>query len=171
MRRAMNKERLKKWKTEQLSNRVLYGWTALTALVFVLFWTVGYDLPFPEDPNFNAPLFTDVLLLLMVLSFIAATVIAVATIVRTARIRSKGEQVVNGIPVKRISYSIAIGLLAIFLLTFAFGSTSPMKINGVNFDEALWLRLTDMFVNTMLLMLVIAVGTVIYGATRYIRKR
>ena len=45
-----------------------------------------------------------------------------------------------------------------------------MMVNGAHFTDAFWLRVTDMFVNTSLSLLVIAAGVVIFGATRYYRK-
>ena len=38
---------------------------SLAVVVFALFFLVGYDMPFLENPDFNAPLFTDVLIILM----------------------------------------------------------------------------------------------------------
>ena len=51
----------------KLPSRVLYVLSGVTVLVFALFWLVGFNRPYDEDGNFNAPLFTDVLLVLMLL--------------------------------------------------------------------------------------------------------
>ena len=48
---------------------------------------------------------------------------------------------------------------------------APMLINGENYADWLWLKLSDMFVITSLLMLVAGIGAVCFGATRYIRKK
>ena len=45
-----------------------------------------------------------------------------------------------------------------------------MIVNGQNFTDGFWLRMTDMFVNSSLLLLVLAAGVVVFGATRYYRK-
>ena len=47
---------------EKISQQVFYIMIGLAVLVFGLFFLVGYDLPFEENPDFNAPLFTDVLI-------------------------------------------------------------------------------------------------------------
>ena len=76
----------------------------------------------------------------------------------------------NGIPARRITYT-TYGITAlILLLTFVFGSTQTMMVNGENFTDSFWLRMTDMFVNSSLLLLVLAAGVVAFGATRYYRK-
>lgn len=45
-----------------------------------------------------------------------------------------------------------------------------MKINGADYTDTFWLKASDMFVATSLLMIVAAIAAVIYGATKYIRK-
>ena len=68
----MKIKHLKSWGTERLSQRLLYILVGVSAVVFALFYLVGYDLPFDENPDFNAPLFTDVLIVLMVLVLLLA---------------------------------------------------------------------------------------------------
>ena len=75
----------------------------------------------------------------------------------------------NGIPVRRIFRITWIGTLAVLLLTFFLGGSAPMLINGENYADWLWLKLSDMFVITSLLMLVeesvpsVSVPHVIFG--------
>ena len=154
---------------EQVSQRIFYILIALAVLVFGLFFLVGYDMPFEENPNFNAPLFTDVLIGLMWLFLVGGIGLAIYSMWKDYR-GSRSEAVVNGVPVRRIFRVTWIGLLALLVLTFALGSSAPMLINGENYADWLWLKLSDMFVITSLLMLLAGMGAVIFGATRYIRK-
>ena len=154
---------------EQVSQRIFYILIALAVLVFGLFFLVGYDMPFEENPDFNAPLFTDVLIGLMWLFLVGGIGLAIYSMWKDYR-GSRSEAVVNGVPVRRIFRITWIGLLALLVLTFALGSSAPMLINGENYADWLWLKLSDMFVITSLLMLLAGMGVVIFGATRYIRK-
>nr|WP_296086640.1 hypothetical protein [uncultured Prevotella sp.] len=154
---------------EQVSQRIFYILIALAVLVFGLFFLVGYDMPFEENPDFNAPLFTDVLIGLMWLFLVGGIGLAIYSMWKDYR-GSRSEAVVNGVPVRRIFRITWIGLLALLVLTFALGSSAPMLINGENYADWLWLKLSDMFVITSLLMLLAGMGAVIFGATRYIRK-
>lgn len=154
---------------EQVSQRIFYILIALAVLVFGLFFLVGYDMPFEENPDFTAPLFTDVLIGLMWLFFVGGIGLAIYSMWKDYR-GSRSEAVVNGVPVRRIFRITWIGLLALLVLTFALGSSAPMLINGENYADWLWLKLSDMFVITSLLMLLAGMGAVIFGATRYIRK-
>lgn len=159
----------RKKSAEQVSQRIFYILIALAVLVFGLFFLVGYDMPFEENPDFNAPLFTDVLIGLMWLFLVGGIGLAIYSMWKDYR-GSRSEAVVNGVPVRRIFRITWIGLLALFVLTFALGSSAPMLINGENYADWLWLKLSDMFVITSLLMLLAGMGAVIFGATRYIRK-
>ena len=159
----------RKKSAEQVSQRIFYILIALAVLLFGLFFLVGYDMPFEENPDFNAPLFTDVLIGLMWLFLVGGIGLAIYSMWKDYR-GSRSEAVVNGVPVRRIFRITWIGLLALLVLTFALGSSAPMLINGENYADWLWLKLSDMFVITSLLMLLAGMGAVIFGATRYIRK-
>ena len=72
---------------------------------------------------------------------------------------------------RRIFRITWLGTLAILVLSFLLGSSDSMLINGENYADWIWLKLSDMFVITSLLMLVAGIGAVCFGATRYIRKK
>ena len=156
--------------TEKRSSAVLYALIGLIVVVFALFWLVGFSRPYIDDPNFNAPLFTDLLLITAYLLLAFALGIAVWAVVRSARTLGKGDRVVNNTPVRRISLTVGIGTFVLMLVTFVLGSSAPMKINGATYSDAFWLRMSDMFIVTSLLLIVAAVGAVVYGATKYNRK-
>ncbi len=157
------------WSTEKISRCVLYVLLGIVVIVFALFALVGFDIPYEENPDFNAPLFTDALIVLMWVLLIATIAFAVASIVRSYRESPRAKDS-NGIPYRRINKVIGLGVAVCLSVTFALGSTAPMLINGKNYTDTLWLRVADMFVCTALILLVVAVGTMVFGATRYIRK-
>lgn len=163
-------ENIHHWPTEKISQTILYIIVGLTILIFALFYLVGYNMQSVEDPSFNAPLLTDVLLIFMVLLLTVAAVIGIAAVIVGLRKRDSGDKVVNGVPAAKISF-ITFGVtFLLLLLTFVFGSTDSMMINGHQFTDVVALKLTDMFVQTSLVMIVIAVAAMIFGYTRYIRK-
>lgn len=159
-----------KHSTEQRSHRLLYALTTITAVVFALFWTVGYDLPWAENPDYNAPLMTDAVLALMLLTTLGAACTAVWAAVRSVRLQQRGNGRENGVPTRRIALAITIGLLLVLALTWVLGSTTPLRINGKPFADSFWLRMADMWITTILLLLGTAVGAAIFGATRYVRR-
>lgn len=154
----------------KLPSRVLYVLSGITVLVFALFWLVGFDRPYEDDGNFSAPLFTDVLLVFMLLLTAGAIGVAAWSAVRSGKVSGGGERVVNNIPVRKIGLAVAIGTVVMLFLTFLLASTDPMKINGLNYTDKFWLRTSGMFVSTSLVMIFLAIAAVVYGATKYIRK-
>ncbi len=161
---------LAKMDEERISQRVLYVIVALSAIVFLAFYLIGFDAPFTADSSFNAPLLTDVLLGFMWFLFAVTLIVSVVAVVRGVRRANQDEGVTNGIPARKITYITYGATALILLLTFVFGSTQAMVVNGQNFADTFWLRMSDMFVNSSLLLLVLAAGVVIFGATRYYRK-
>ena len=161
---------IKGWQTERISQRVFYVLIGLAVLVFGLFFLVGYDMPFEENPDFTAPLFTDVLIVLMWLLLLMALGLSVYSIVKGYRLSVKEEKMSNGIPENKIFRITWLATLAILVVTFLVGSSVPMLINGSEYGDWMWLKVSDMFVTTSVLMLIGAFGAVAFGATRYIRK-
>ena len=155
---------------ERISQRILYVIIALSAIVFLAFYLIGFDTPFADDSSFKAPMLTDVLLGFMWFLLCIAIVTSVFAVVRGVQRANRSEGVTNGIPARKITYT-TYGVTALLLvLTFVFGSTQSMLVNGQTFADSFWLRMSDMFVNTSLLLLVLAAGVVLFGATRYYRK-
>lgn len=161
---------IRSWSAEKISQRVFYVLIALSVLVFGLFFLLGYDMPFEENPDFNAPLFTDALIVLMWLFLLIAIVVAVFAVVKANRYAGKEAEKVNGIPAGKIFRLTWMGTLLLLMLAFVCGSSAPMLINGENYDDWFWVKASDMFVLSSIGLLVIAVAAVLYGATKYIRK-
>lgn len=156
--------------TDRLSGMVLMAIIAVTAVLFAAFYLVGFDTPFADDANFNAPVLTDVLLVFIYLLLAIAIAAAAVAVARGLRIRDKAESVVNGVPASRIARSSAILLGATLVVTFALGSAEPMGINGVQYTDVFWLKASDMFINTSGVLLLVAVLAVVYGLSGRNRK-
>lgn len=157
-------------KTDQISSRVLYSMVGLTVVVFALFYLVGYNTPYLFDPTYNAPVLTDLVLVLMYLMTAVALGIAVYSVVKGSRMRSS-EKVVNGVPVAKIAWGTIAFVAVSLVATFLVGSSEPLKVNGTLFKDAFWLRLTDMFIYTSLVLIAVAVVAVGYSMSGINRKR
>ena len=51
-----------KYDIKKKQSWIIIGLIAISAVIFLAFWMVGYDMPYEEDADFNAPLLTDMLL-------------------------------------------------------------------------------------------------------------
>ena len=154
---------IKNWSSEKISQRVFYLLVGVSVVVFALFFLVGYDMPSEENPDFNAPLFTNLLLGLMTLLLVAVFGLAIVSLVNGYRKTMGGKFYTNGIPENKIYRFIWFGTLTLLVLTFFLGSSASLFVNGENFNDWTWLK--------AIIMLVLAIASVIFGATRYIRKK
>lgn len=158
------------WPADKLSGRVLLLLISVSAVVFGLYYLVGYDTPFEDNVNYNAPTMTAALLVYIYLLLAAAVAAAVVAVVRGIRKRGKRDRKVNGIPVLLISYGTAALLAVLLLVTFAAGSAEPLEINGDEYASVFWLKTTDMFIRTSVLLIAVAVGGVLYGMSGLNRR-
>ena len=148
------KSKTRKQPAERISQAVLYAVVGLAVVVFALFRFVGYDTPYYDNPELNAPLLTDVL---------------------WAACRSFGKnhsaaKVVNGIHAARLARIVVAVVVLTLAATFMLGSTHPITVNGEAYADAFWLRTAAMFVDSSLLLIAVAVGAVVFGTTRSVRK-
>lgn len=155
---------------EQISTRVLYVLLAIIVLLFGAFFLVGYDIPFEEDPTFNAPMFTDAVLVFIYILVLATVVITAYAVFRSIKKRDKTTDTVNNIPAAKIVWLTTVLTAASMLLTFLLGSSEPVMINGVEYSNVFWLKATDMFINTAIILLFFAVCGVGFGLSGYNRK-
>jgi hypothetical protein len=155
---------------EKFSKQVFYGIIVIIAVIFCLFYFVGFHTPYWENPNFNAPLMTNVLLVFMFLLFVGTVGVVAWSMFTSLKKRGKGESVYNGIPVKRNAYIVSIGTILLLLITLLLASTSPMMINGKEYADAGWLKIADMFIWSSLILILVAFGTIVFGASRNWRK-
>lgn len=159
---------VRKWSSERISHTVLYSLTALTALVFALFYFVGYDTPAMWDERYIAPLLTDLVMFFMLLLLVGAIVVACVSKWHSAR-TNHTPAVENGIHGKRITLGVTAGTVALLGLLFALPSSS-VYVNGEMFEDTFWLRAANMFVISSLLLIIIGVGVILFGVIRNRRK-
>lgn len=160
-----------RWPAARLSAAVLYVLLGVAAVVFVLYYLVGFSRLSAEDPNFTEPRLTLLLLVFLWVMLGLALVMAVVSVVRSLRVRDKQQSHQNGIPVARIAVGTGCGLAVCLLLTFVLGSSRPMLINGLRYADAAWLKTADMFINTAIVLLLVAVIAVVCSNVRNARFR
>lgn len=165
------KIRFAKLAEERISQRVLYVLIGIAVLVFVLFFSVGFYAPFAENPAFNAPLLTDALIVFMWILLGLTVLVMLLSVFHTVKTISVKQRVVNGIPTYKITIAVFGTTFLCLVLSFLFGSSDSMVINGTTYADKFWLKASDMFVTSSLILLLAAIGASVFGATRYYRKR
>jgi ABC-type uncharacterized transport system permease subunit len=101
-----------------------------------------------------SPFFADVMLGLMYLMVVAALGVTAYSVWHGMRTRRKGDDIINGVPAGKIGWCVAILLVVCLLVTFLLGSSSPVVTNCVKFTDVFWLKATDMFIYTSILLII-----------------
>ena len=104
--------------------------------------------------SFVSPFFADLMLGLMYLMFAVALGVTAYSVWHTLRNRQKGDDIVNGVPAGKIGWCVAIALVVCLVVTFLLGSSSPVVTNGTVFSDRFWLKVTDMFIYTSILLII-----------------
>ena len=100
-----------------------------------------------------SPFFADVMLGLMYLMLVAALGVTAYSVWHGMRNRRKGDDIINGVPAGRIGWCVILLLIACLVVTFLLGSSSPVITNGEKFSDVFWLKVTDMFIYTSILLI------------------
>lgn len=170
MKTAERRYSLRNIPADRLSGRVLMLLVAVAAVVFGAFCLVGFSMPYEENANFTAPLLTDALIG-FIYTLVAAAVAAMGVSVFRSLKSGSGRQGTSaGLPGAHISYGIAAFVAVSLAVTCLLGSTEPISINGEKYTSAAWLRITDMLIDTSLLLIAVAVLLVAFGVSGLGRK-
>lgn len=156
-----------KWPAVRVSQTVFYAMIALTVVMFGAFYLIGYENPYDDNPDFNAPLLTGAVVWFMLLLLAAAIVTVVAAATVSTRKHSHAARNANGINARRLTASVTVLVVLALVLTFALAPTSAVYVNGSPYHDTLWLRATEMFVDTSLLLLIATLAAVVYGYCRH----
>ena len=100
----------------------------------------------------------------------AALAATAVSVVRSVKTRSFSSVTSTGVPSARITAATVLLLVVTLVLSFAFGSTEPLPVNGRMFSSALWLRLADMFITTSAVLITVAIVAVTFGMSGLNRK-
>ena len=88
--------------------------------------------------NIVSPFFADLMLGLMYLMLVVALAVTAWSVWHTLRSRRKGDDIVNGVPAGRIGWCVS----------------KPVMTNGVRFADTFWLKTTDMFIYSSILLII-----------------
>jgi hypothetical protein len=104
--------------------------------------------------SFVSPFIADIMLWLMYIAIVVAVIVTIVSMARTVRLRTKDEEVVNGVPRTRMAWIVIVAFLLCLVLTFLLGSSEPVKTNGELFTDTFWLKAADMFIHTSLILII-----------------
>ena len=114
----------------------------------------------------DSTLFIDILLWTVYVLLAAAVVMAVWSAVHGVRTHESSADPTASRCTSMIGYATA-GLVTVSLLvTYLLASTQPVVTNGNPYTDTLWLRLTDMFIYTSILLICLCSAIVVVAKFR-----
>lgn len=149
---------------------VLYACFALIGIVMIAFFGYGYDNPVGD---YNAPVCTEGLMWLMYGMFAVTFVLAIWSIIRGIKISmgTKGENI-SGVPggkVTTISFVLLLASLVIGLVC-NLNETEFTAADG-NVTSAAMVTITDMFLVSIYIMLVLTTIAVLFNMSGLLKKK
>lgn len=154
----------------QKAGCIFYAIIGVSVLLFAGFRLIGYDMPYDENPDYNAPMLTGLLIWFMLLLVVATLALTLWSAWRSAKSSIADSGTVNNIPARRIALGVAGATAAILAVTFACSDTKALTVNGNTYADAFWLRMAGMFIGTSLVMTAGAIAALIFGTTQNRRK-
>lgn len=151
---------------EQLSGIVLKAIISVTAIVFLLFFLIGFDEIYEESPEYNEPAMTNMLIWYVLIVSLSAFVSIVVAVILQIKKQIRRDHADNRVPRQLVSLSITITTIIALTLMFVFGSSDPIIVNGEQFTNWIWLKATDMFIGVIALLLIVAFIAVIVSSMR-----
>lgn len=103
-------------------------------------------------------------IMIIVLEVVVAVALGVClwSVVRSA-MRSAREKNTKSREQRLTSVCVAVVTVVLLVVTFLLGSSAPLIINGLPYDDGWWLRVADMFVASTCVMLFLAAAAVVVG--------
>ena len=167
---AVTNKHNKKWSEEKISSAVLILLVTMSVIMFTAFFAIDYDTPWDENTEFISPAFTDSLINFMFFMVGSGIVAVAASAMYFLKCHGHPLDVTGGIPTGKIAIVCTAILLITLVITYFTASDSAILINGRSYDDAAWLKVTDMLIHTSEVLLVLAVLAVAYGMSGLNRK-
>lgn len=104
------------------------------------------------------------LMLWLIYIVVATVVVAMAvSVVRTLRLHQTSMAVSNRVPQRRLAWGVTVFAVALVVVACLLGSSSPMLINGISYDDTFWLKVSDGLIVSSVVLMIVAACFVAYG--------
>lgn len=144
---------------EKISKYTLWAGMGISILVLILFFAIGYDRPFEENPKFTDPQLTDALLIWTYFLVAVAIIVTLWSLFHGLTTKGTGTMKETGLVSK--TGLIAWGLCAVSLILGAaigfMGKDETMLINGKDWNDPTDIILTDMCMVSILILTVVTI--------------
>lgn len=155
-------------KASKIASIVYYVLLALSAVVFVLFFCVGFGNQESLPSGFyKSPQFTNLLMWWM---YILVAICGICTVV--GAVTAKGGKVDSQMPAWGDTLA-KVGLwlfVPVLLVTWFLGSKAPIMTGTGLYEDAFWLQATDAIIYTVYVLLVVTVVALVASLSGVFKK-
>ena len=150
---------------EKISKYTLWAGMGISIVILLLFFVVGYDRPFEENPKFTDPMLTDALLIWTYFLVFAAIVVTIWSLIHGATTKGTGTMKETGLIAKSgtIAWGICICSLVLGLILGFISKDENMLINGKDWNNPFDIIITDMSMVSILILLIVTICATIYS--------
>jgi len=155
---------------EKISKYTLWAGMGISILVLILFFAIGYDRPFEDNPKFTDPMLTDVLLIWTYILVAVAIVVTVWSLIHGLTTKGTGTSKDTGLAAhtNSIAWGICIVSLIIGAIYGFMCKDDTMLINGKDWKGPTDIILTD---TCMISIVILTVVTIIATAWSMISSK
>ena len=157
-------------KTQLISKYVMLGVIAVSAIVFLLFFFVGWDDEYVGD--FVAPMFTSLLLFLMYACVLLTAGLTVWSVVKSAQ-SNKGVDSASytGVPGgKIIMFTCVITIISLAIGGVLGIGEEDFRAADGTVTTGGWVTVVDMFIWSMYILTLVAIGAICVTMSGYLTK-
>lgn len=108
-------------------------------------------------------IFINVLLVFIEILIVGTVGLSVWSHVRSVKLRDSADKNKNSIPMVKIAAWIAFAIWVVYLITEIFTDSDSININGKLYDDSLWLHISDIVLNTAIVIFTLAALAVCCG--------
>lgn len=156
---------------DKIASWLLRGLMGVSILVFLLFFLIGYNTPYEENPNMNNPLLTDAVIILCILF----TVIAVAATIWSAvqkGMQGSSSNRESGLIGRTglVSGGLLVASIVIGVIVGVINQGETLLINGESWNNPFDIIITDASIISIIILLVVTVAALIYSMVARVKK-
>ena len=148
---------------DKLSKYLLWVLMGISAVVVALFFIVGFDTPYEEDPNQNAPQFTDALLIWTIILTVAGGISMLASFIYYVIENGFNRSYLYtwGLPVVTIALGVILGIA---------NKDEHMLINGQDWNNPTDIIITDASMVSIAILTLCALVAIIFSVVMNAKK-
>ena len=141
---------------EKISKITLWVLMGVSAIIFILYFVIGFDNPYEENPKMNNPQFLDVMLVWAIVLCVATLILMLVSFFMYVKEYGFNKSYIYtwGLPIVTLAIGAAVGMA---------NKDEHMLINNEDWNIPSDIIITDACIVSIAILAVITIGAIIYS--------